>query len=70
VPFVPHPAKGRPHGNQGIGKGSLQRIGSDHQELSATEAMRELNTSAKSRESSSKSTLSSRSESTSTVEVP
>jgi DUF1365 family protein len=70
VPFVPHPAKGQPHGNQGIGKGSLHRGSINQHELSAPEVVREVNASAKSRDSSSNSTLSTLSEATSTVKAP
>lgn len=42
VPFVPHPAKGQPHGNQGIGKGSVKTAGSRLRELSHAQGMREI----------------------------
>lgn len=70
VPFVTHPAKGRPHGNQGIGKGALPRTGTLQRELSAPESVRELAPKAMSSDSSSSSKLPTRQESASTLEVP
>jgi uncharacterized protein len=42
IPFVPHPAKGQPHGNQQIGKGSPKRRSGERIELSADSEMRDL----------------------------
>jgi len=41
VPFVPHPAKGQPHGNQKLGQGSPHRQLSERTKLSAARQMRE-----------------------------
>lgn len=42
VPFVPHPAKGQPHGNQGIGTGSVKTTRGSRGELSSAKGMREI----------------------------
>lgn len=70
VPFVPHPAKGRPHGNQGIGKGALPRSSNHHLELSRVEAVRGVVAKPISPDSSTSSKLPTPQESTSTIEVP